>query len=141
MIDINVTLFIQMANFFIFLILMNIILYRPIRRIVAERNALMEGKRKGIEQADADAAAAVAAFESNLQNARRDGRQKVQEFKEAAYRTEKELVGQAADEAAKYVQSVRTKIQQDIQVARDKLKGQVQAFSKDLAKKVLGRSI
>ena len=41
MISINVTFFIQMANVLILLFLMNLFLYRPIRRIVAQRNQFM----------------------------------------------------------------------------------------------------
>ncbi len=37
MIEINLSLLIQMANFLVFLLLMNLVLYRPIRRIVANR--------------------------------------------------------------------------------------------------------
>ncbi|MGD9506313.1 MAG: ATP synthase F0 subunit B [Syntrophobacteraceae bacterium] len=141
MIDINVTLLIQMVNFFVFLFLMNLILYRPIRRMVAERNALIESGKQGIEQADAAAAAAVAQFDESIQGARKMGREAVQESKDAAYKDEKAMVQEASEEAAKYVQGVRDKLRADVAAARKQLQGQVQAFSVDLAQKVLGRSI
>jgi F-type H+-transporting ATPase subunit b len=141
MIDINVTLLIQMINFFVFLTLMNIILYRPIRRLVSERNAMIESRKLGIEEADAAAVSAVQEFENSILNARKLGRQKVQESKEAAYKDEKEMMHQASEEAAKYVQSVRDKLQQDVNAARKQLQDQVRAFSVDLAQKVLGRTI
>ncbi len=141
MIDINITLLIQMINFFVFLTLMNLILYRPIRRLVAERNALIEGRRLGIEQADSQAASAVSEFESKIQGARAEGRRKVQEFKDAAYKDEKEVMQQAGEEAAGYVQGVRDKIRQDMKEARAQLKGQVRGFSLELARKVLGREL
>ncbi len=64
MIDINVTLFIQMANFLVFLILMNFVLYRPIRRIVAERKKLISEKQEGIESLEAQARAALQEYDS-----------------------------------------------------------------------------
>ena len=54
---------------------------------------------------------------------------------------EKELLQAAAESAAKQIQVARMTIQTDIREAREKLKGQIQAFSLELAQRILGRSI
>jgi len=141
MIEPNVTLLIQMVNFLVFLFLMNLVLYRPIRRIVAERTQLVSEQQLGIERADEAAVAAVQEFESKIQEARKQGRQKIQELKAAAYEHEKELLQATASDAAKEVQELRAKVAADVNAARKQLKTQVKAFSKDLAQKILGRSL
>lgn len=141
MIEINTSFFIQMANFLLLLYLMNLVLYRPIRRFVAERNAYMLKQQSVIDQADADASAAVREFDEKIQNARLMGRQKAQEMKESAHNREKELLQGASEEAAKQVQEVRAKLRKEIEMAREQLKNQVQAFSLELAQKILGRGI
>jgi F-type H+-transporting ATPase subunit b len=141
MIDINVTLLIQMANFFVLVFLMNLVLYRPIRRIVAQRNQLMADKQAVIDQADVAAQAALREFEEKIHEARNVGRQKLQQSKDAAYQQEKDLLQQAADEAAKQVSQIRQKIKKDIGTARKRLRSQIQAFSIDLAQKILGRAV
>ena len=73
MIDINVSLFIQMANFLIFLLLMNFVLYRPIRRIVAQRKKLISEKQEGIKSLETQAQAALLQYDRGLQDARRHG--------------------------------------------------------------------
>ena len=73
MIDINVTLLIQMANFLVFLLLMNLVLYRPIRRIVAERKKMMAEKQEGIERLETEALSAVQDYEPRIQESRRTG--------------------------------------------------------------------
>lgn len=141
MISINLTFFIQLINFFILLILMNLILYRPIRRMVAQRNQFIAQQREAIDNAAAEAAAAVDRFNAGLQEARKFGREKIQELKASAYEKEKELLQAAAESAAKQIQVARMTIQTDIREAREKLKGQIQAFSMELAQRILGRSI
>ena len=141
MISINVTFFIQIVNFLLFLYLMNRILYRPIRRMVAEREARMAAARQSIESAEGAAAAALADFEKGLRDARRAGRDKVRELKEAAYREEKAILAARTAEAAALVHSVREKIQAEAAAAREALSGQIRAFSAELAQKLLGRSL
>ncbi|MGO9019805.1 MAG: ATP synthase F0 subunit B [Syntrophobacteraceae bacterium] len=141
MIDINVSLFIQMANFLVFLFLMNLVLYRPIRRIVAQRKKLISERQEGIESLEAQAQASLLEYDRRLQDARRTGVQRIQELKAAGYEQEKELLRQSSEQTAAMVQQLREKIQKDIAVARKDLKQQVKSFSADLAQKILGRKI
>ena len=82
MIDINITLFIQMANVLVLVFLMNLVLYRPIRKLVAQRNQFMADKQNVIDRADKESAEALREFEGTIQTARVKGRQKVQEMKD-----------------------------------------------------------
>lgn len=141
MINVDVTLFIQMANFLLLLVLMNLVLYRPIRRLVAQRNELVSKQRAGIDKAESEAQRAVREFEERLKAARAAGREKIQELKEAAYRTEKDLLSRASEEAAKEVQAVRERIQKEIGQVRSQLQAQIQEFSKEMAQRILGRSL
>ena len=138
MINVDVTLFIQMVNFLLLLVLMNLVLYRPIRRLVAQRNELVSKQRAGIDKAESEAQRAIREFEERLKAARAAGREKVQEMKEAAYRVEKDLLSQAAEEAAR---EVRERIQKEIGQVRAQLQAQIQVFSKDMAQRILGRSL
>ena len=141
MIDINVSLFIQMANFLVFLFLMNLVLYRPIRRIVAQRKKLISERQEGIESLEAQAQASLLEYDRRLQDARRTGVQRIQELKAAGYEQEKELLRRSSEQTASTVQQLRQKIQEDIAVARKELKQQVKSFSVELAQKILGRKI
>ena len=141
MINVNVTLLIQMCNFLVLLFLMNLVLYRPIRRIVAKRKQFVEEQQQGIERMDAEVKASIEDFNQKIQDARRLGREKIQELKAEAYAQEKELMRNAVEQAGKQLQDVRARIQSDIQGARDQLGGQVRAFSVELAQKIMGRSL
>jgi F-type H+-transporting ATPase subunit b len=141
MIDINITLVIQMVNFLLLVFLLNTILYRPIRNMIAKRNQVIAEREQGIERADADAAAAVREFEGKVQEARIEGRQKVQGLKDVGYEKEKNLLQEAAEHSASELAKVRDQIKKDIAAARKRLRAQIQAFSVEVAQKVLGRTI
>ena len=141
MVDINYSLFIQMANFLVFLILMNFVLYRPIRRIVAERKKLILEKQEGIERIEGLTRSGLSDYDSRLREARVNGAQRIQELKAAGYEQEKELLRQVSEETAGKVQKLREKIQKDLGVARKELKQQVKTFSGELAQKILGRKV
>jgi len=141
MISINVTLIIQLVTFLIFVFLMNLVLYRPIRRIVAQRKQFVDDRQTGIDRLEADAQKSVQEFNARLLDARKEGRQKIQDLKAAAYEREKDLLQQATEQAAGRMQTMRAKVQSDIGQAREQLMTQVRSFSVELAQKILGRSI
>ena len=141
MISINVTFFIQMANVLILLFLMNLFLYRPIRRVVAERKQFLAEQQEAIDAAESQTAAATEEFNTRIQDARKEGRQKIQDIKVSAYEQEKGFLQDATDKAAKEAQVARMMVQNDIRKARDDLKGQISAFSVELAQKILGRNL
>jgi F-type H+-transporting ATPase subunit b len=141
MININVTLLIQMVSFLVFVFLMNMVLYRPIRRIVAERQSFISGRQQDIENAEAEKTAAIDEFNSKIQEARKLGRQRILELKAAAYDQEKVMIQKATEDGAAQLQEFRARIQSDVAKAAGELKGQVKAFSTDLAQKILGRTL
>lgn len=135
------SLLIQMANFLVFLVLMNFVLYRPIRKVVAERKRLISDRQKGIEDLEAQARASLLEYDKSLQEARKTGAQRIQELKASGYEQEKELLDRISEQTAAKVQEMRGKVQKDIGAARKELKQQVKSFSVDLAQKILGRKI
>jgi len=141
MIDVNVTLLIQMGNFLVLLFLMNMILYGPIRRVVKQREQHVLREEESVRHLQMEAIAALEGFDAKILEARKDGRQKIQELKGVAREEEKSMLQLAAEEAARQVQKIRESVQKEVAVARRELRGQVQSFSVELAQKILGRSL
>ncbi len=57
MINLNATLLIQLLNFLLLMFLLNRILFRPMLKVLEERRARTEGRRKQAAQLDVDAQA------------------------------------------------------------------------------------
>jgi F-type H+-transporting ATPase subunit b len=141
MVTIDVTLWVQMLSFLIFLFIMNILLYRPVRQMVARRNQLIMNQRQEIDRANQEAERALREFEETIKNARITGRIKLEEQKELARKQEKELIQKAYQEASEELARVREEIKKEKETALQELRDQIQVFSVEVASKILGRSL
>jgi F-type H+-transporting ATPase subunit b len=141
MININITLLIQMANFLILLFLLNLVLYRPIRRIIQKRNQVIDDFTTTIDSMTKSAQEAMNTFAQKIREARAQGAANVQTLKDQAHEAESKLIAAKNQEAQARISQIRKQLESEIQETRGKLQAQVQAFSLAVAEKILGRSI
>ncbi len=141
MINPDITLVIQMINFLILLFVLNLILFRPIRKIIKERNGIVENFNSDIASLTDEAQASMEEFEEKVLEARKEGMGKVQSMKDEGERAEVELIEATTQEVQAKIEEARKKVASDIQDARTELQKQVQTFSVAVSEKILGRSI
>jgi F-type H+-transporting ATPase subunit b len=141
MINPDITLVIQMINFLILLFVLNLILFRPIRKIIKERNEIVENFNSDIASLTDEAQASMEEFEEKVLEARKEGVGKVQSMKDEGERAEVELIAATTQEVQAKIEEARKKVASDIQDARTELQKQVQTFSVAVSEKILGRSI
>ena len=141
MINLDITLIIQMINFLILLYVLNLILFRPIRNIIKERNQIIEGFNTDITSLTDEAQASMDQFEQKILEARKEGMAQVQNMKDEGEEAESELMATTNEEVQAKTEGARKRVASDIQEARTQLQDQVQAFSLAVTEKVLGRSI
>ncbi|MEE9121469.1 MAG: ATP synthase F0 subunit B [Syntrophobacteria bacterium] len=141
MINPDITLVIQMINFLILLFVLNLILFRPIRKIIKERNGIVENFNSDIASLTDEAQASMEEFEEKVLEARKEGMGKVQSMKDEGERAEVELIEATTQEVQAKIEEARKKVASDIQDARTELQKQVQTFSVAVTEKILGRSI
>ncbi len=140
-IDINASLFWQIANFLVLMVALNFLLYKPIRGILRQRADKMASLNGEITASKEGAKSKEDELEGRRTEARRQGMAAAEEMKSEGRAKERELVEAATKEMEQTVAKVREEIQGEIGQARDQLKAEVQTFGKDLAQKILGRSI
>ena len=141
MINLDITLVIQMINFLLLLFVLNLILFRPIRKIIKERNQIVETFNSDIASLTGEAQASMEEFEEKLLAARKEGVGRVQSMKDEGEQAEVELIAATTQEVQAKIEEARKKVASDIQDARTELQKQVQIFSVAVTEKILGRSI
>ncbi len=141
MIDINITLLFQIANFLILLFFLNLVLFRPIRRIIKERNQVIDDFTVAISSMTKNAQGAMNRFAQKIREAREEGAARVQSLKDEAHEAETKLIAQSNQEAQARISQIRKQLESEIQETRGQLQPQVHAFSRAVAEKILGRSI
>ena len=141
MIDINATLIAQMLNFLVLVVLLRIFAYKPIVKMLKEREERIAGS---IKKADDDAAAAEATlkqYQEQLAGARIKAQEiidkaekRTREDHEASMQTTKAEIDQMKHAA-------QLEIQRERALAVEKLKGQVAALSIAAAEKIVSKNI
>lgn len=141
MISINATLIVQIINLLVLIWILNRVMYRPIRRIAAQRQAKVdEGLKQAAEMKDASQEAEAAYLQD-----RNKGRTQVrdsldQQRRETDVRVKeilKEAQEQAKDQQAKMLQNV----EQQLQEARGDIKAEAEKVASSMAQTVLGREV
>jgi F-type H+-transporting ATPase subunit b len=141
MLDINVTLFFQIANFLILLFLLNIILYRPIRKVLGQRKDEMDSLSGLLEEFQTKSEQYSKELNENIIKARKDAFQQKEEIKGEGLEQERAALEEASSQAEQKITDARGEIEKSLGTASESLQLEVEGFSKELAEKILGRSI
>lgn len=141
MLDIDISLPIQIINFLFLVIVLNAILYRPLRKVMQERREMMGNLDREIENLKKSANQKLEDFKAKLQDANLKGNKEREALKTEALAEEKQLTGKAREDGEAYKSKVASEVEQDIVKARTELKGQVSMFASEIAAKIMGRAI
>jgi F-type H+-transporting ATPase subunit b len=135
------TLLLQFANFMILLVVLNVLLFKPLRAALAARKATIDGDLAWSRSLDEQVRAQVAEYEAKLQEARQRGSQERMALRQAAQGEEARLLGAANDSASQRLQTLKEQVAGEAAAARQGLRGETEALARQIAGKVLGRNV
>ena len=141
MLNIDGTLIVQIVNFLLLLLILNFILFRPIRRVLARREEEMNSRQKTIDDYQEQSENSEKGIEEGVVQARKEGYAEKEALKSQGLEGEKEILQEAGGGVEQKLSAAKKEIESKIAVARETLEGQVAGFSDELAQKILGRSI
>lgn len=141
MIDINTSLFIQLANFILLLIILNFILFKPIRQIMQERE-------QGISSAFGDAKNAQERMQKLLDQynvSLAEAKQKAAATYNTIYQqgldAQRDMISAERAKAGEALDKARGEIVSASAAARADLKREAERLSQDITSKLLGRAV
>ena len=138
MIDIDITVVIQLVIFLFTIVVLNLLLVKPIREIIKKREAHLSGMLAEAEKFTDQADGKLQNYEAELAKARAAGAEERNVFKGQAAEQEKAILEQAAGETQAEMQNVKAQVARDVETAMSTLRGQVGALARKAAEKVLG---
>lgn len=141
MIDINISLLIQIANFVFLIFILNILLYKPIRNILKQRKEKVTEFERSIETAGMDSKEKDEAYSDGVKEARSKGLTEKNALLQVAADKEKEVIEKINKKAMADLTEVREKIKKDAEAVRVSLQKDVDAFANAIGEKILGRVI
>ncbi len=140
MVDINWTVIPQIANFLILIFILNIVCYKPIRKILLERKAKIDGLQQDIESSVQDADEKDHSFGQGIKEARTKGQKEKEALMQVALEEEKAIVAKINDQARQDLAEVKAKIAKDTEAVKSALEKEVDTFADAIAQKILGRA-
>ncbi len=140
MIDINISVFIQMANFLVLLVLLNLVLYRPIRAILKQRQERIEGLSAEAESCRLKLEETDRELVEGRRQAQAEGGTFRNELRNQGLDQEKDLLAKIQAEMDGESAKMMDQIKDQMAKARQELLGQIDSFSLVAAQKILGRS-
>ncbi|MBK5275654.1 MAG: ATP synthase F0 subunit B [Desulfuromonadales bacterium] len=141
MIELNLAFFVQVVNFGILVLVLNIFLYKPLRKVLADRRQVIDGAREKAASVDLEVQEKMAQYESRLHEAKAEAGSRRAESLKQAQLEETSLLEKARAEATVSLGTIRDRVAKEAADARVLLKQQAELLSVDISEKILGRSL
>jgi F-type H+-transporting ATPase subunit b len=140
MIDLDVTLLIQLVNFLIIWMVLDLLLFKPIRGIIKKRADHMDHQMNAIERFTKDASVKLEDYEKSLVAARAEGAAERDKLKDEGTVEEGKLLAAASEEAAGKVAAAKSEIGSEADEARKALKSGVKKMAERAADRILSQA-
>jgi F-type H+-transporting ATPase subunit b len=128
-----------MVNFLLLIWILNMVLYKPIRKILLERKEKVDGMQEAIDGSAEQVKSKEDAYAEGIRQARAAGQKEKEALLQAAAEEEKAIIGKINESAQADLKEVKAKIAQEVGTVKAALEEEVDAFADAIGKKILGR--
>lgn len=141
LIDIDGTVFIQLALFLLVAFIGSRLLFRPYLKMRDERTAGIAGARDEAARLSAEADARVAHYERQLETARTRAQEERRKMRGEAAARQREVTETARSESARAFDDAKAKVKRETDAARAELLPRANQVAADIASALLGRKV
>jgi F-type H+-transporting ATPase subunit b len=141
MITIDETMLIQIINILILIVVLNAVLYKPVRTILAKRKEKLGQLSTEIDTFKKNAELRQEEINRKLNDARSRAKEELEKAKSSAQASSAETLAAVRQETTADKNTQLEEIQQQFADAQQQLKGQIDSFAADMAVKILGRPV
>lgn len=141
MINVDGSVFIQIVNFIFLIWVMNMILYKPIRKALLQRKEKVSGLERSIADFNTQAQEKENAFASGIKEARVNGLKEKQALIQSGSDEEKIVIENINKKAQAELAKSREKIAKDAESVRISLQKELDTFVNAIGQKILGRAV
>ncbi|GAB6124390.1 ATP synthase F0 subunit B [Humidesulfovibrio idahonensis] len=140
MIDIDSTFFIQLINFLLTVVFLNILLIKPIRDKIKERNTLMADQLSTIETFNTNADEKLKSYNQALDAARQQGLELRKNMRAEGSGEEQQIMSAVGKEVAATMKAAQDAIAAQVSGAKNALGADVEKFALKATAKILGQA-
>ena len=141
LIDLDGTFYLQLGLFFLLMLLLSRLLWKPYLRVQQERVSRVDGYREEAARLEAGAKQRLDRAEAALAEARRVGAGERVVARAEAHTREQTLLAEANAAAQKTLAEARARIATTVDAERAKLRTGAAETAREVARKILGREV
>jgi F-type H+-transporting ATPase subunit b len=141
MIELNFTVIFQLAIVLILMVALSGMVFKPFLRVLQERRDWVEGAEKKARELQQRTEELIERHRDSMNAAQAQGASVREEIRKEGLAREAEILQKALEEANRFLEEMKAKIQEESQTARAGLRLQARNLSREIAAKMLGRSI
>jgi F-type H+-transporting ATPase subunit b len=140
-IQINITLIIQIVNFLVLLLVLNALLYKPVTAKIREREARIRNDREKAAELDGQVQEQEKRHQQELATVRQTGAQEKSALMAESKKKETEILDKARAEASRIVEDMKASIRVEAEEVRKALKAEMTPLAQSISEKILGRAV
>ena len=140
MIKIDVSVFVQIVNFIFLILVLNAVLYKPVRKILLQRKEKINGLEQSIETFTTDAQEKDESYLGGIKEARTKGLIEKENLLQSASEEEKVIIDKINEKAKADLETVREQITKDTGHVSVSLEKEIDSFAEAIRQKILGRA-
>ena len=141
MIKIDVSVFVQIVNFIFLILVLNAVLYKPVRKILLQRKEKINGLEQNIETFTKDAQEKDESYLEGIKEARTKGLIEKENLMQSASEEEKIIIAKINKKAQADLEAVREQITKDTGQVSVSLEKEIDSFAEAIRQKILGRAV
>lgn len=141
MINLNVTLIIQLAIVLTLMVILSQIVFRPFLGVLQARKNKLDGAAQQARELQQRAEELIQRYREAILGAQAQGAAIRDQIRKEGLEKESAILKKAAEEADQLLKEMRMKIAAEVGSARAALKLQAQNLSREIAEKILGRRL
>ena len=140
MLDINITVLIQLVNFIVTLVVLDYLLIKPIRGIIKKRRDLASGMLSDAETFTTEAAQKLEEYEAALAKAREEAALTREACKNEALAVESSIVETARKDAQTFLSASREETRSAVTQAMSDMEKRIPELARITVDRLLGKS-
>lgn len=142
MINLNIqTVLIHLVFFLAMLVILNELLFKPLLRVMDEREKRVEGNRQIALKAGSESDHLKKDYTSQLDAAKKDSVKERDEIRKLAEAEEDKIIKAAREKAGDMIGTLRESIAAEFDQAQATLRADSETLGKEIAKRILGRAV
>ena len=141
MIDLNVAFFWQLVNFAVLLVALNLILFKPLRAIMREREQAISGAFSDSKTAQERVSALLEQYNVTLAEAKQKAAAAYNTFYQQGLDAQRDMIASERAKAGELLDKARKEIAEASAAARGDLRKEADTLSHDISTKLLGRAV